>query len=297
MDIHHLSIFVAVYRQRSFSRAAQQINLSQPTLTEHIKNLEAEIGRRLFDRAGRKIFPTPEADLLYEQAVNVLDAMQKLYDGIAAKQQTLIGPIRVGASTIPGTYLLPVAAAAFRRRQPEVSFEIVSADSKEICDRVISHDLMMGAVGALPDDDRLDSTPLFRDRLVLAARPDLWPKETMTLRELAGVPMILREEGSGTRRTFERFLQERDFDPRAFSVTATVGSTEAVRAALLAGLGFSVISNLAVAEEIERGRLKEITLKGIRMARFFHLVTHRRRTLPLRYQAFREFLSAWKPED
>lgn len=295
MDVHHLTIFVAVYRLRSFSRASESLGLSQPTVTEHVKNLEAELGRRLFDRTGRKVFPTADAEKLHGQAVQVLDAMQKLYDGINRDEQALTGKLRIGASTIPGTYLFPVAAASFKKKHPEVAFEIVIEDSKRICDRVLSHDLIMGAVGAVPDDDRLEAIPLLRDRLVLTARPDLWPKNTISPREFANVPFIQREAGSGTRNTMEKFLESRGMEGASLRVTATLGSTEAVRAALLAGLGFSIISDIAVGEDIEQDRLHEISLKGRRLDRTFHLITHRKRTLPARYRIFRDFLKERKP--
>jgi len=290
LDVHHLAIFVAVYRLRSFSRASRSLGLSQPTITEHIKNMEIELDRQLFDRTGRKIFPTTDADRLHEQAVHVLDAMETLYDGISRDEEAITGKLRIGASTIPGTYLFPVTAASFKQEHPKVAFEIVIEDSGRICDRVLSHDLMMGAVGAVPDDDRLEALPLLRDRLVLTARPDLWQKESISLRELGHVSFIQREEGSGTRKAMENYLESRGIEAASLRVTATLGSTEAVRAALLAGLGFSIISDMAVGEDIRRKRLREISIKGGRLNRTFYLITHRKRTLPAPYRAFRDFL-------
>lgn len=291
MDIHHLTIFSSVYRNRSFSRASEELGLSQPTVTEHMKKLESELGRKLFDRTGRAIYPTREAEILYSRSLEVLDAMDRLKDDMASAGGKIGGELIIGASTIPGTYILPSLASEFRKDHESVTFEIVIEDSRRIGEMVLSHDLMLGVVGSTVEDKRLEQVPFMGDRLILACSDGVIKKDSVGINELAGIPFILREEGSGTRRNMETYLESRGLDVRSLNVGATLGSTDAVKQALLAGLGASILSNLAVEAELRSGLLKEIKIRGAKITRSFHLITHKKRTLPGHYQAFYDYLS------
>jgi len=291
MDIHHLTIFTSVYRNRSFSRASEELGLSQPTVTEHMKKLESELGRKLFDRTGRTIYPTREAEILYSRSIEVLDAMERLKEDMATAGGNIGGHLIIGASTIPGTYILPSLVSQFRKDHESVTFEIVIEDSRRIEEMVLTHDLMLGVVGSTVEDERLEQAPFMGDRLILACSGGVINKDSVSVNELAGIPFILREEGSGTRRHMESFLKSRGLDVRSLNVGATLGSTDAVKQALLAGLGASILSNLAVEAELKSGRLKEIKIRGAKITRSFYLITHKKRTLPGHYQAFYDYLS------
>lgn len=289
-----MTIFSSVYRNRSFSRASEELGLSQPTVTEHMKKLESELGRKLFDRTGRTIYPTPEAELLYTRTLQVLDAMERLKDDMASAAGEVGGQLVIGASTIPGTYILPLLASEFRRQHESVTFEIVIEDSRRIGEMVLNHDLILGVVGSAVEDKRLKHVPFTGDSLILACSEGLIRKDSISVDELAGIPFILREEGSGTRRNMEAFLESRGLNVGSLNVGAILGSTDAVKQALLAGLGVSILSNLAVEAELKSGRLKEIKIKGAKITRSFYLITHRKRTLPNHYQAFYDFLGGPK---
>ncbi len=293
MDIHHLRIFCEVYRRQSFSQASQHCNVTQPTVSAHIKSLEQELDCRLFDRLGQKILPTTEANALYPLACRVLDALGQLEEELALVKKEMKGQIVIGASTIPGTYILPPIMARFRKEHPEVSFEIRVADSRQVIDAVLCHEIFLGIVGTRTDDAAVSWQELCTDDLILAANRQLW-KRFASLpagRILTEIPFLLRESGSGTRRTMERYLAELRLSPDQLHVVAVLGSTASIREALKSGLGASILSRLAISEELARGELFEIPLPGLPMRRQFYLVSHAKRSLPNLYRTLAAFLA------
>jgi DNA-binding transcriptional LysR family regulator len=286
MDIHHLKIFVSVYKNKSFTRASKDLHISQPTISEHIKNLESSLDCRLFDRLGRSIMPTAEADVLYPKALQLLDDLDQIQQEVSAAGIGIKGKLVIGASTIPGVYILPRVAYSFKKQYPEVGFEILIEDSARITNMVLQHALLCGIVGARITSDKLDYSPLIEDELVLVATPKVLAQKTITLEKLATIPFLQRETGSGTRQTFENFLKKSNTSSDAFNIVATLGSTSAVKQAAKESLGASVISRIAVLEELENKTLLEIPIKNFKMKRKFYQIRQKERTLPAQYLAF-----------
>ncbi|HSB51961.1 MAG TPA: selenium metabolism-associated LysR family transcriptional regulator [Dissulfurispiraceae bacterium] len=291
MDLHQLRVFAAVFRNRSFSRASEQIHLTQPTVSDHIKDLEQELGCKLFDRLGRTILPTREAEVLYEHAEEVFDKVEVMREAVGRVRSEVSGLLIMGASTIPGTYVLPRALADFKSSYPSVSFQIVVDDSKGIVDRVAQHDLLCGIVGSQVTHDDVIYQPLMDDELIAVAAPSFSDAGPMSLGDLIRLPLVLREEGSGTRMEIEHILHDRGLSVDETRIAGIFGSTDAVKQAVKAGFGVSILSRVSVADELAYGALREIPLDGAGMKRKFYVVTHRKRTLPVSYRAFIEHLA------
>ena len=290
MDIHHLKIFVSVYKNKSFTKASEKLHISQPTISEHIKNLEKSLDCKLFDRLGRSIMPTAEADILYPKALQILDDLDQIQEDISAAGIGVKGKLIIGASTIPGAYILPRMAYTFKKQYPDVAFEILIEDSGKITNMVLQHDLFFGIVGAKMTSEKLDYEPLIEDELVLVATPKLLPQKTITLDKLRSIPFLQREIGSGTRQTFENFLKKNTITTNTFNIVATLGSISAVKQAVKENLGASVISRVAVQEELDSSILHEIPIINMKMKRKFYLVLQKKRTLPTQYAAFCEHM-------
>ncbi len=286
MDIHHLKIFVSVYKNKSFTRASEEMHISQPTISEHIKNLENSLDCKLFDRMGRSIIPTTEGDVLYPRALQLLDELNDIMDEITAAGTGIKGKLIIGASTIPGTYILPHVAVSFKNQYPDVAFEILMEDSARINNLILQHELLCGIVGAKTTTDKLDYSSLIEDELVLVTAPGVQPSQSISLDKLQSMPFLQREIGSGTRQTFENFLEQKNISPAKINTVATLGSTSAVKQAVKEGLGVSVISRMAVQEELENKILQEIAVNDLKMKRRFYLVRQKKRTLPAQYVAF-----------
>ena len=290
MDIHQLKIFASVFRNKSFSRASDELHLTQPTISDHIRTLEDELDCKLFDRLGRTIIPTKEAEVLYSHAMEIIEKTIILKESIGQTKKEIKGELIIGASTIPGTYLMPHIMAKFQKRYPSVSFQILVSDSRDIVEKVSRHELLMGAVGAKTTNTQINYTPFMDDELIVVSSPSLIKKEDMTIRELIKFPIILREEGSGTRKETEKILEGKGISFENIKVAGIFGSTDAVKQAVKAGLGVSILSRFSVTDELKYKILKEIKLIDIQMKRKFYIVTHKKRTLPRAYKMFLEHI-------
>lgn len=290
MDIHQLKVFTSVFRNRSFSRASDELHLTQPTISNHIKALEDEFECKLFDRLGRTIIPTKEADLLYSHSMEIIEKANVLKEAIGEMKKDLTGKLLVGASTIPGVYLLPHVMKEFEEKHPSITFQILISDSRGIVDSVSKHELLMGIVGAKLENEKIHYIPFTEDELIVVTSPSLLKERQITLKDLVRLPMVLREEGSGTRRETEKFMESRGIALKDIKVAGIFGSTDAVKQAVKAGLGVSILSKFSVADELEYGVLSRINLTDVHMTRLFYIVTHKKRTLPRLYDTFLEHL-------
>ena len=290
MELHHLRIFLSVFRNRSFSKASVELHLSQPTISDHIKTLETGLHCRLFERLGRKIVPTPEAEALYNHALEIVEKADSLRNVLGQMKDDISGDLVIAASTIPGTYLLPSLIARFRNKHPSVSFTIPVSDSKAVVQQVSSHQVLMGIVGSKLADGQISYLPLLEDELIVIAAPSFIKGNRITIKDLTRHPMVCREEGSGTRQEAEKILEGQGLSLDRIKVAAVFGSTDAVKQAVKAGLGIAIVSRLAVDAELQHKVLKELMLAAPRMKRKFHVVTHKKRALPLPYALFLEHL-------
>ena len=281
MDIRRLEVFCKVVEFKSFTRAAEALRLSQPTVSEHIRLLEENIGEKLLDRLGREVLPTPAGRLLGGYAARILRLCDEARQALAHFGGTLAGPLPLGASTIPGAYLLPACIEAFTARHPSIQITLKIADTAQISHEVLEGSLELALIGARSREAALECTELFGDELQLCVPPDHpWARRhSIPLAELAGEPFILREQGSGTRQYMNQRLREQGFDPAQLQVVAEMGSNEAVRQGIRARLGVSILSSLAVAEDVQRGTLATVTLEEVRFPRPFFLVRRRGRQL------------------
>ncbi len=294
MDIHQLRVFLSVYKNRSFSRASEELHLTQPTISDHIKSLEDELNCRLFDRLGRTILPTPHADILHNYAVEIIEKSIEAKEALNKFKNQPTGELLIGASTIPGTYLLPSVIKKFKKTYPSIEFRLEIGDSKAIFEKVLHHELFLGVIGARLSNSSILYTPLTEDTLVVVASPALVKKSSLSLAELTGYPFVLREEGSGTRKEMEKLLEQKGIGMEDLRIAGIFGSTESVKEAVKAGLGIAIVSKLSVKDEFRSGSLKEIKIPELEMKRQFYAITHKKRTLPYQYRVFLEYLQQCK---
>jgi DNA-binding transcriptional LysR family regulator len=284
MDIHRLEVFCRVIEMQSFTKAAEAVFLTQPTVSEHIRALEEALGERLVDRLGREVLPTPAGKILYKYARHIIRLRNEAIQAIDRYKGHLSGHLIIGASTIPGTYILPGIIGSFKALYPTIQITLRITDSGEVVERILDGSLEAGLIGARWDERRITLEEICADELVLAVYPEHpWAKgRVIAKEELAAEPFILRERGSGTRRVMAQALEEHGFNPSRVHVVAEMGSTEAVRQGIKARIGVSILSYQAVAEDIERGSLVRVAIKDVSIHRSFYLVQRKsRQTSPL----------------
>jgi DNA-binding transcriptional LysR family regulator len=273
MDIHDLRVFAAVARTLHYTRAARELGLSQPAVSARIACLEKDLGTRLLRRAGRAMALTPAGEVLALEAGKVIVRLEAAREAVEQVKGLLRGRLRIGASTTPGIYLVPRAAARFAKRHPGVALEVRVDNTLGVEEAVLRGDLHVGVVGGHLARQELRSEPLCEDELIVFAAPDhpLAKKKTVELDEVLEHGFAMRERGSATRDSFERWLAERG---KAFRVGVELGSPEAVKHAVAEGSWLGVLSRLCLEWEIQAGRLREVRLKGLRIARSLRVVYH-----------------------
>lgn len=289
MELRYLEIFCAVVERKSFSRAAERLHLTQPTISFHIKALEEEFSTRLLDRLGRSIMPTREGEILYRYAREIMNLKEGARDAMERVQAGVSGKLLVAASTIPGEYLLPGYLARFVAIYPEVFPALRIGDSGEIRRSVLEGECDLGIVGSAARDRNLVTRKFLDDELVLVAAPEYKAPGTSDLRSL---PLLMRETGSGSRAAVEEHLKKRNIPLGDLRVVAELGSSQALIRAVREGMGLAFISRLPAAEEIRRKTLKEIKFSGSPLARSFYIITHRLRHDSPLCATFADFLAS-----
>jgi DNA-binding transcriptional LysR family regulator len=281
MEMRKLEALCRVIELRSFTKAAEALLLSQPTVSEHIKSLEDQLGERMIDRAGRDVAPTPAGKVFYQYARNILRLRDEALETLARFRGKLAGSLLIGAGTTPGAYVLPKCVAEFKEAYPEVHITLHISKSSEIAQGVLEGTYEAGVIGSSPGDKRIAMERLCEDELVLVTRPGrFWgDKRRIDRDDLARAPFVLRELGSGTRAVMNGILQKHGFDPARLSVVAEMGGAEAIRQAVKAGIGVSIITRRAVEEDIVQGTLTRVDVAGIRFVRPLFLIYRKNRVL------------------
>ncbi|SMC23729.1 transcriptional regulator, LysR family [Desulfacinum hydrothermale DSM 13146] len=279
MDLRRLEVFCKVVELGSFTKAAESVLLSQPTISEHIRTLEELVGEQLVDRLGREVLPTQAGRILYEYARKILALKEEALQALASYRGNLAGTLHLGASTIPGTYVLPRFIGTFKKEHPQVQIRVHIANTANVAEGVLDGRHELGLVGSQWKDRRLHFHQIFSDELVLAVpRDHRWSgRPSVAVEELAQEPFIARHRGSGTRMVAYHYLEKHGLDPRRLKVVAEMGSTEAVRQSIKAGIGVSILSRQAVAEDAAHGLLALVPLQEVVMKRPFFLVKRRGR--------------------
>jgi DNA-binding transcriptional LysR family regulator len=292
MDLHRLEIFVKVAELKSFTLAAEALRLSQPTVSEHLRSLEEMAEATLVDRLGRELRLTPAGQILYRYAVKLLHVREEARQALADYRGELAGRLVVGASTIPGSYLLPQIMGAFRSKHPSVQITLKIANTAAVAEMVQKGEAGLGLVGSRLPEKRLSFEEVYLDELTLTVAPEHpWAaRPEMALTELYGQPFIMRERGSGTQMAVKRILEDHGLDFGKLTVAAEMPNTEAVRQSIKAGVGIGILSRLAVAAELTYGDLVAVPITGIKLHRPLYLIQRFGRELPAVYESFGNFV-------
>lgn len=258
MELYRLSVFLRVMERRSVSRAAEELNLTQPAVTLHIRKLEEEIGIRLFERQGRHIAPTEAAHVLYRYALAVFDTLEQARKHLQDFREGKRGRVQVGAGTT-SLYYLPGLLRAYKARYPHVEIMLRSDLTDRIREAVASGALDLGFIWGPVSDTRLNSMTLGYDTFVVIAPPDHpLARQTLVAPEaLSGEPLILTDEGTATRNFTESRLRAIGVVPK---VVIPINITEAIKRAVESGLGLAIIPRKAAELELRDGTLSVLNI-------------------------------------
>lgn len=290
MTLKQLKVFIAVADTQSFSKAGEVVFLAQSTISQHVKALEELLSVTLFDRCKNEIRLTAAGKLFYGHALQIVRGCDEATTSIRRFQGLIDATVTVGASTIPASCLIPGLIGRFNRQYPGISLEVLQADSEQVLRMLLDDRAELAMAGAEPSRPDIEHVKIAEDRIILAAGPGSGVPAGISVDGLANLKFVTREHGSGTRKATDQALRQAGADLDTLPVIARLGSSEAVRRAVLGGNVFAFISALAIAPDLDSGLLVEVPVRNLKIKRNLYLAWRRNRTISPAASALKNFL-------
>lgn len=276
-DLIKLETFILAAECSSFSEAAKQLNLTQPTVSYHIKELEKELGVTLFTRSGSNLQLTEAGRLLLPWSRKLVNQSNELQEMISALQDGVVGQLRIACSTTAGKYLLPQLAARFCQRYPGIKISILRCTSGDVALQLLENEADLGVVSFEIQEENIEYQEFFDDSISLIVPQDHpWAlRRVIEPDDLIAEPLIIRESSSGTRRMMLSQMAKFDIGLDDLNIFMELGSAEAIVRTVATGYGISFVSTLASACPLERGHVVEVQVKGFDMHRKIFMIRKR----------------------
>lgn len=273
LENFRLKVFRAVAENLNFHKAAERLFLTQPAVTLQIKALEQDLGVRLFDRTAGRISLTSQGSILLGYASKMAALAAEAEQELGGKDGKVSGPLSLGVSTTIAQYVLPRLLGAFLTDYPGVEFSLRSGNTSDIVELLLDGKVAIGLIEGPARDRGIRSEPFMQDELALIA-PHQFELDQMSGNQFLASTLLVREQGSGSRRVVETALEKAGFKLKSFRKVIELDSTEAIKSAVEAGLGIGFVSRWAISKELELGTLKVLKASGVKITRHFALVTH-----------------------
>ena len=272
LENFRLKVFRAVAEQLNFRKAAERLFLTQPAITLQVKALENDLGMRLFDRTGGKIALTRQGSVLLEYANKLAAVASEAEQKLGCSEGSISGELALGASTTIAQYILPRLIGAFQNEYPKIQFSLHSGNTSQVVRALLDGKVALGLIEGPARERGVRTEPFMEDELVLITSPS-FDSDHVSPGQFAGMNLLMREQGSGSRHVVELALENAGFKLKAFEKVMELDSTEAIKSAVEAGLGVGFVSRWAIAKELELGTLKVAEVNGVRAARHFTLIS------------------------
>lgn len=282
MRLEYIESFISVVNCKSFSRAAKQTFLSQPTISTHIKHLEAELGVQLLVRSTKDVVLSEAGLIFYPYAVRLLETEKEALAQLDKRESEVQGTVTVAASSVPCNYILPQFFKYSRQIYPDLHYRISEGDSDRVIQSVLHFEADLGIGSIMSTNEKCMQFPLIQDQIVLVT------PNTKEYRDMNGEfpadrlkreTYVVREAGSGTKQATENIERSLGLPEKPLKAALQVESSEMVKKGVEQGLGIAFISNLAVAEAVEQGKLLKFEFPGVKTFRQIYLMYHRDRVM------------------
>lgn len=283
MNLKQLEAFVEVAESESFSKAAKKLFLTQPTVSAHISSLEKELDVRVFVRNTKEVALSEEGQKLYRYARQILDLTDEIREEFGRERENDKKCIVIAASTIPSQYLLPEILAKFNEKYPGEQLKLSEMDSTQVAEQVAAGKADIGFTGTVLEKKHCQYIPFYKDHLVIIT-PDLPKYRELQKREeeifwIQDEKMIMREEGSGTRKEAEKQLRHLGIRTERLNIIASIANQETIKKSVMQGMGISILSSLAAKDEVEEGQMLAFPIPQADEGRDINLVYNKNRTL------------------
>ena len=296
MEFKELESFVTIAKVKSFSKAASQLFLTQPALSNHISKLEKELGITLFERNNKKTELTPAGQLFYVSAIEILNQRENALLKLEKYQGKIEGLLQVATSSVPGQYVLPDILVGFHKIYPYVTFNLHYLSSKEVTENLVNGDLDFGFVGCEPDNRNLIYEKVQDDPLVVIApnTPPYSQMQSITFSRLLDEPLLLRKSDSGTRQAFDIAYKQHAHLDKQPKILAQMDNNEMIVLCVKAGLGLSIVSSISIEDKVRAGFVRVLPLEGYDFKHAFYFVYPKKRTLSPMVSRFKDFVLSQK---
>lgn len=291
MTYFRLQVFYSVAKNLSFTKASQELYISQPAITRHISKLEETYGVRLFERQGSRIALTKAGETMLNHCEKILAEYSRLSYAMHLLNNEHVGHLRIGASTTISQYVLPPCLAEFIEDYPKTDVSLISGNSGFIEQELISHNIELGMVESISHLPALNCTPFYEDQLILLTGSDnpIAAKKSISKEELKTLPLVMRERGSGSLETISSTLSKYNIPLSELNIRIYLGSTEAIKLFVKNTDTLCIMSKTAVKRELAEGSMTAIETEDLCFKRKFCFVTSPGPQSPM-VERFKEFV-------
>ena len=286
MDFKQIEAFISVAKYKSFSKAANNIFLSQPTISAQISALEKDLNVQLFDRTSKEVKLTSYGETFLDYALDMINTRNSALSHLSSFNNNITGRFTLSASSTPCNSIVPGLIQDFIGLYPEVSLNIIEEPSGEIIDNILKFNCEIGIIGNLIKDDRINTYKLVEDELVLISTPSQNIPGVASIEEILNYKFIFRERNSGTRKSFEKALMDRELDVERLKISCEVNSLDTLLQLVKRGVGISIVSRKICEEFFDADNIKISSFKDLDLKRYIYLITNARRTLTPAAKAF-----------
>ena len=298
MQLHQLSVFVRVAEKRSFSKAAEDIFLSQSTVSTHISSLEKHYGQKIFDRLGKEVVLTPFGERLYHWSRELLNLQDMALWDLREWTGKVEGTIRMGAGTVPAQYIAPYLMSQYIIKYPGISFTLSQDSSKAVAESLLKGDVDLGILGEKYFADKLEFIPLLDEKLVLITPASLVLQEPVSIHSLLTHSFVFRKPGSGTQAVLEKLLQQAGVTLNQLKTIAHFDNVQSIKQAVKEGMGLAIISEIAAMDYQQSAFINVYRLKELKEKRMFYFAYNKKRSQPphtMEFITFSKDLSTFYP--
>ncbi|WP_040214700.1 selenium metabolism-associated LysR family transcriptional regulator [Clostridium polynesiense] len=288
MDFKQIEAFISVAKLKSFSKAANSIYLSQPTISSHISSLEKELNIQLFDRTSKEVNLTPAGRMFLNYASDIINTKNTAVSVLGSFENNITGKLSLSASTTPCNTLVPKLIKKFHEIYPHIKYEVKEQGSSDIIKDILNLDCEIGLIGTKVKDDKLHCFSLKEDELVLISHPDMKLPKEISLNKLMQLNLVVRDSNSATRKTFEKELTRHDMLPSRLNVICEANNLDTLIQCVKANIGVAIVSKSVCKDYIKFNMLSESTIINFDLKRNIYLIVNSKRTLTPTANAFLE---------
>ena len=269
-----LKVFQSVAYNLSFTKASNELFITQPAISKHIKELESEFEVKLFNRIGNKISLTPAGNILLAYTERIISLHNEIKFELSQLNGSTEGSLRIGASSTIAQYVIPAALAKFNKRFPEIKLSLINGNTESIENRLLKNEIDVGIVEGKPTNSDIRYSSFLNDELfVFTSAQNTAIPNSVTNNEFLRLPLVLRERGSGTLEIIEKSLQQGQISPKQLNVLLFLGSTEAIKSFIKTGNGVGIVSRFAIEQDLSNHIFRLINTSGLKFNRQFYFIS------------------------